>query len=100
MSIGDSTVEQQAAKECLSAWGRFQPLALRPICQTVKMIDQPSLHALSDELRFLTPHLSSLSHRDQDFDLCLDGCINVSNFAAAAATVLPGTALNGVPRAW
>merc|ERR1711937_532172 len=66
ISIGDSDAEQQALKALLSA-----PMTGKPFCKTVKLMDEPNLMQLGQELKDLQPLLESLASGKKDFDLCI-----------------------------
>jgi len=76
VSIGDSQAEKDAAK----ALARRDPLVLpssprlrsrRPLCKTVKLMADPSLKHLSEELRLLTERLETVACHNGDLDLCI-----------------------------
>lgn len=67
ISIGDSKVESEAAKEL--AWGMQGDIP----CKTVKLQDEPStVRELSSQLRDLLALLPSIANAAEDFDLTLE----------------------------
>lgn len=67
VSIGDSVAEQDALKAVLAA----QAID-RPICKTVKLMDEPSLDELSRELQVLPMWFERMVVGKSDFDLCIE----------------------------
>lgn len=66
ISIGDSLVEKEAAQAC----ARFADLEGKPsLCKTIKLIGDPSLKQLNDQLKTLTSHLEAVCAYDGDLDL-------------------------------
>jgi len=63
ISIGDSTIEQEAIKECLSGSAKQKSL-----CKTVKLPESMSLGELRSELKQLVPLLPRLVSYSKDFD--------------------------------
>jgi len=82
-SIGDSLAEKYAAKAAAGAAGRKG--AQRPVCKTVKLMCDPSLKQLSDQLLILERHLVALASHDGDFDLC---ALEPSDLAEQAEALL------------
>lgn len=63
ISIGDSTIEQEAIKECVSGTAKQKSL-----CKTVKLPESMSLAELRSELQQLVPVLQRLVSYGKDFD--------------------------------
>eukprot|EP00927_Polykrikos_kofoidii_P032638 TRINITY_DN27744_c0_g1_i1.p1 TRINITY_DN27744_c0_g1~~TRINITY_DN27744_c0_g1_i1.p1 ORF type:complete len:505 (+),score=102.63 TRINITY_DN27744_c0_g1_i1:210-1517(+) len=70
VSIGDSPAERQALQEVL--WFLDDPGDEDPLCKTVKLIDEPTLPQLDNELHLLLKWLSCIVGCDQDFDISMD----------------------------
>lgn len=71
ISVGDSTVEQQALKELLCAWERSGVLEHSPLCKTVKLMEGPTMRQLSDQLQRLCRWFRRMALCDKEFDLCI-----------------------------
>lgn len=66
ISIGDSDAEQKALKALLSP-----QRSGRPLCKTLKFMDEPNLNELGRELEELQPMLERLAFGKKDFDMCI-----------------------------
>lgn len=66
VSIGDSDAEQEALKAVIAARA-----VDRPICKTVKLMDEPSLDELSRELQVLPMWFDRMAIGKSDFNLCI-----------------------------
>lgn len=71
LSVGDSIVEKEALKELLGAWHNSGVLAESPFCKTLKLMDQPMMRELGEELREMALWLPSLARHGQGFDISL-----------------------------
>lgn len=67
ISIGDSDAEQKALKALLSS-----PAHGRPLCKTVKFMDEPTLNDLREELEEMPALLERLALGKKDFDLTIN----------------------------
>lgn len=66
ISIGDSLVEKEAAQAC----ARFADLEGKPsLCKTIKLIGDPSLKQLNEQLKTLTSHIETVCSHNCDLDL-------------------------------
>lgn len=65
LSFGDSTTERDAVRALLCS-------APKHLCKSVKLLSDPSLKQLSDELRLLAEHLSSFVFHNADLDIFVD----------------------------
>eukprot|EP00418_Pyrodinium_bahamense_P071808 CAMPEP_0179090684 /NCGR_PEP_ID=MMETSP0796-20121207/41385_1 /TAXON_ID=73915 /ORGANISM="Pyrodinium bahamense, Strain pbaha01" /LENGTH=391 /DNA_ID=CAMNT_0020788259 /DNA_START=48 /DNA_END=1223 /DNA_ORIENTATION=+ len=74
MSIGDSLIEKDAVKAVLreDLQTPSQTPSQRPLCKTVKLMPDPTLKQLSEELHLLRLHLRRLALHCNDFDLCVN----------------------------
>lgn len=77
LSIGDSSVELQAIKEVL--WSSDED----SLCKTVKLMSDPPVQHLTDELQVITSWICQMVSYDQDFDLSMESAEDVANVAAA-----------------
>ncbi|CAK9003544.1 unnamed protein product [Durusdinium trenchii] len=65
ISIGDSLVEKEAAQAC----ARLADLQTASLCKTIKLIGDPSLKQLTEQLQTLAMHLPSICAYESDLDL-------------------------------
>lgn len=70
LSVGDSLAEKDAAK-AVTRWDPLSATATRPLCKTVKLMADPSLKQLAEELQLLTKQLERLACYGGDADLCI-----------------------------
>lgn len=68
ISVGDSTVEHLAAKEVL--W--CCPQEAGSYCKTIKLMSDPSVQNLTEELQVLTSWLQQIAVCEKDFDLSFE----------------------------
>jgi len=66
ISIGDSDAEQKALKALLR-----EPRIGKPLCKTIKFVDEPEMGELSRELKELLPLLESFALGKTDFDITI-----------------------------
>uniref|UniRef100_A0A7S1WMI0 Uncharacterized protein n=1 Tax=Alexandrium catenella TaxID=2925 RepID=A0A7S1WMI0_ALECA len=75
ISVGDSQAEKDAAKavtrDLCDDTVPGKEFAGRPLCKTVKLMANPSLKQLSEELELLVAQLERLACHNGDFDLCV-----------------------------
>lgn len=75
ISVGDSQAEKDAVKLVIRdfcgelSFGKDK--TQRPLCKTVKLMTNPSLKHLSEELLLLAAQLERLACHNGDFDLCV-----------------------------
>eukprot|EP00437_Effrenium_voratum_P010989 CAMPEP_0181431358 /NCGR_PEP_ID=MMETSP1110-20121109/18205_1 /TAXON_ID=174948 /ORGANISM="Symbiodinium sp., Strain CCMP421" /LENGTH=555 /DNA_ID=CAMNT_0023554717 /DNA_START=40 /DNA_END=1704 /DNA_ORIENTATION=+ len=68
ISVGDSTVEHLAAKEVL--W--CCPQEAGSFCKTIKLMSDPSVQNLTEELQVLTSWLQQIVACEKDFDISFE----------------------------
>lgn len=81
VSIGDSIAEKEALKAVMGAQGSD-----RPLCKTVKLMDEPPLDKLSHQLQELVMWLDRMVLGKNDFDLFID-CPSVLGARARALSL-------------
>jgi hypothetical protein len=72
LSIGDSIVEQQAAKELVAFWGAAGTFSGKAVCKTLKFLDEPSVPQLDVELRQLLQVLPGLVKAERSCNLAME----------------------------
>lgn len=68
MSVGDSQVERNAVKDALWSPKMAHLPAGEHLCKTVKLLEDPTLQQLGDQLRLLEEWLPNMAARGEDFD--------------------------------
>lgn len=82
LSVGDSFSERDATRALLCSRAGLLPQA--QFCKTLKLMSEPSLKALSDQLRHLAAHLELFVSHKGDLDLLID---SPEEIAAAVASL-------------
>jgi len=74
IAIGDSHVERDAVKDLMWAYSAFASHFAMPsvLCKTVKLIDEPPLDLLGEELQLLAAWLRNMADHEDDFDFSMD----------------------------
>eukprot|EP00929_Paragymnodinium_shiwhaense_P072183 TRINITY_DN36635_c0_g1_i1.p1 TRINITY_DN36635_c0_g1~~TRINITY_DN36635_c0_g1_i1.p1 ORF type:complete len:438 (+),score=125.38 TRINITY_DN36635_c0_g1_i1:109-1422(+) len=79
ISVGDSPMEMHAVKEI--AWGSHHEC----LCKVVKLIEEPCLSTMGDELKALKIHFEKMVEYREDFDCHMDTVEGLEKFAEVIA---------------
>lgn len=69
ISIGDSQIEHDAAKDLV--WACAEENTGTSLCKTVKLMEEPSLKLLGDQLNLVSDWLGVMTIHPADFDMCI-----------------------------